>query len=64
MISLEDFLSLGKLDEGRMEAKFAEFNCTELVHETIEEIKGLLKEGQEISVHHEGNDIACSDPKY
>ena len=60
---LEDFLSLGKLDEGKVEARYSKFNCMELVHETIEEIKGLLKEGQEIRVQHEGNNIACSDPK-
>jgi PAS domain S-box-containing protein len=60
---LEDFLSLGKLDEGRVEAKFSEFNCADLIHETIDEIRGLLKEGQKIIISHKGDDVACSDPK-
>lgn len=60
---LEDFLSLGRLDEGRVQAKFSEFNCADLVHETIDEIKGLLKDRQEIKVNFDGAGIACSDPK-
>jgi PAS domain S-box-containing protein len=60
---LEDFLSLGKLDEGKIEADLHEFNCKDFIHETIEEIKGLLKKGQKITVEYTGSEIVYSDKK-
>lgn len=60
---LEDFLSLGKLDEGRIEADISEMNLEELVKETSEEIKGLLKNGQQIQLSYEGEQKICSDKK-
>src|SRR4029078_9341504 len=52
---LEDFLSLGKLDEGKVNANPASFDLKELVLETTDEFKGLLKKGQEIIYDHKGN---------
>jgi PAS domain S-box-containing protein len=60
---LEDFLSLGRLDEGRVQAKLSEFNCADVIYETIDEIKGLLKDRQEIKVNFKGAEVACTDPK-
>lgn len=60
---LEDFLSLGKIDEGKVTAHFSKFDLKELISDTIEEIKGLLKKNQEIRVLHEGNTVAYSDKK-
>ena len=45
---LEDFLSLGKLEEGKIGTHFHEFNLEELIRDTIEEMKGSLKKGQQI----------------
>src|SRR6187551_211182 len=42
---LEDFLSLGKLDEGKIGALFTPFNLAETIAETAEDMKGILKTG-------------------
>jgi PAS domain S-box-containing protein len=60
---LEDFLSLGKLDEGKVQAHFAEFNLEDLVRDTTEEMKGLLKKGQEFIYEHSGGTDVYSDKK-
>lgn len=60
---LEDFLSLGKLDEGKVKANPASFDLKELVQETTEELKGLLKKGQEIIFEHSGDSEGCTDNK-
>ena len=60
---LEDFLSLGKLDEGKINAQPASFNLPELISDTTEEMKGLLKQDQNIVYNHEGNADVYSDKK-
>jgi PAS domain S-box-containing protein len=45
---LEDFLSLGKLDEGKVMAKPVLFDLHQLITETVDEMRGLLKKGQKI----------------
>lgn len=60
---LEDFLSLGKLDEGKVQVLPVEFDTKEAIADITEEIKGLLKPGQDIVLHHEGNDLLYSDKK-
>lgn len=60
---LEDFLSLGKLDEGKIGAQFGVFNLPETIHDTIEEVRGMVKSGQEIKYEHEGDGWANSDKK-
>lgn len=58
---LEDFLSLGKLNEGKVAVHRSEFDLTELIQETTEEMNGLLKKEQSIINHHEGVLTAHSD---
>ena len=60
---LEDFLSLGKLDEGKVLAHPAEFDWKELINETVDEMKGLLKKDQHILFSHEGNTETYTDKK-
>lgn len=60
---LEDFLSLGKLDEGKVEAHTGEFDLKEFINETIEEMKGLLKTGQHFIYEYSGEQNICSDKK-
>jgi PAS domain S-box-containing protein len=60
---LEDFLSLGKLDEGKVTTSCAEFDLKELITETTEEMKGLLKKSQEIHLDFIGNTNVYSDKK-
>lgn len=45
---LNDFLSLGRLEEGRVEITREYFDYKEYIHEIVEELKPLLKDGQEI----------------
>lgn len=45
---LEDFLSLGKLDEGKICVHLHEFSLEELIRDTIEEMSPALKAGQKI----------------
>lgn len=58
---LNDFLSAEHLEEGKVLVNLSLFSYTELVQEVINEIKTLLKEGQNIIYHHTGNDEIYSD---
>ena len=60
---LDDFLSLGKLDEGKVGAELNEVNIYELLSETIEEMKGLTKKSQNIEYEHSGKEVIESDKK-
>jgi PAS domain S-box-containing protein len=60
---LEDFLSLGKLDEGKVISVNAPLELKPFIEETIEDIKGFLKEGQNIIFHYEGEFVINSDKK-
>ncbi|HRO47548.1 PAS domain-containing sensor histidine kinase [Agriterribacter sp.] len=52
---LNDFLSLSKIEEGKLQANFSEFNIEEMMHATLEEIKNNLKNKQQINYRHKGN---------
>ncbi len=60
---LEDFLSLGMLDEGRVNISFINFNLPVYMNDLTEEMGGLLKNGQLIDFEHEGGEEICTDPK-
>jgi PAS domain S-box-containing protein len=60
---LDDFLSLGKLDEGKVGAEFSNLNLYELLGDTIEEMKGLAKKNQNIEYEHCGAEVIESDGK-
>jgi signal transduction histidine kinase len=47
---LEDFLSLGKLNEGKIETRQEIFVLHEAIQEILDEMKGQLKHGQEFKV--------------
>jgi len=51
---LNDFLSVGKIEEGKIQVRNTEFNIKELVIAFAGEIKGSLKKQQKILYHHEG----------
>jgi two-component system sensor kinase FixL len=48
---LNDFLSLSKLEEGKIQNKPEIFDLNGFCREVIEELEGLLKKGQEIHFH-------------
>lgn len=51
---LNDFLSLGKIEEGKIQVRFAETNIQELIKAIINEIQNNLKKQQTIKYQHEG----------
>jgi PAS domain S-box-containing protein len=61
---LNDFLSLGKLEEGKMDIVKETINLTELLHEILEEMKPQLKEKQTLTIQFTGKEKpVTTDPK-
>jgi len=60
---LGDFLSLSKIEEGKVNADFKKFNLPALVDEMEKEIKGICKPGQQIVLQHSGEEEVFLDPK-
>lgn len=60
---LEDFLSLGRLDEGKVATTMQSFLLHEVVEETVEEMKGLTKKDQQLTYQHNGADVVETDKK-
>ena len=60
---LEDFLSLGRLNEGRVAADPSLFNLKEMVDETLSDLKILLKEGQSFKSSYEKDENIFADKK-
>jgi PAS domain S-box-containing protein len=59
---LNDFLSLGKLEEGKVEVKREPIDLGELFTEVMEEIRMQLKEGQQIQIEGDtGKHVLLSD---
>ena len=59
---LNDFLSLSKMEEGKMQVRISEINVKELVEDMSEDIQTILKPGQTIKYEHHGNEIGFLDP--
>ena len=60
---LSDFLSLSKIEEGKVVADFKKINLRELADETSNDMKGIRKNGQEIIYTHKGEVEIELDPK-
>lgn len=60
---LEDLLSLGKLEEGLVEAKKETVKCKSFMEDFISDLKEILKPGQEIKFTHEGSDEVYTDKR-
>lgn len=60
---LEDFLSLGKLDEGKVVTLCDEFSLKALLTDTIDDMGGLMTDGLQIKVTYKGHDVVKSDKK-
>ncbi len=59
---LNDFLSVGKIEEGKIQVRRAHFNITSLVTQIIDEMHANLKNGQEIHYEHTGEEEVYIDP--
>lgn len=60
---LEDFLSLGKLEEGKVAMKPESFDVKEFMEEVTEEVSSIIKKGQKIQVHFDGDSSFATDKK-
>lgn len=58
---LEEFLSLGKLEEGRVVEKKEEFNIKEMLTELLSEMSNMAKEGQQIRTEFSGSELVFLD---
>jgi PAS domain S-box-containing protein len=58
---LEDFLSLGKLDEGKIASHLHEFDLEELIRDSIEEMQPQLKPDQKFVFKNMGPNLITSD---
>ncbi|MEO5893752.1 MAG: PAS domain-containing sensor histidine kinase [Ferruginibacter sp.] len=59
---LNDFLSLGKIEDGKIIAHFSLFNIREFINTVSNEIAGILKPGQQIIYEHQGEEMVSLDP--
>ncbi|MGV3557294.1 PAS domain-containing sensor histidine kinase [Larkinella arboricola] len=50
---LEEFLSVGKLEEGKIEASYSLFDLSDLVTSIVADIQGMLKPGQAIQLEQD-----------
>lgn len=60
---LNDFLSVSKLEEGRVECTPERFNIREFTESTIAEMQPLAKENQQIKYTHTGEETVFLDSK-
>ena len=51
---LNDFLSVGKIEEGKISVRISEFNIQEYIVSVMEEIKNNLQKNQQITYDHTG----------
>jgi PAS domain S-box-containing protein len=58
---LNDFLSVGKIEEGKIPVRISYFNIRTHVDAVIEEIKNNLKQFQKIKYYHEGGTVVKMD---
>lgn len=60
---LNDFLSVSKLEEGKVENAAEELNIKTFIGDVVTDMKTLAKEGQQIIYEHKGNENVCLDSK-
>lgn len=60
---LEDLLSLGKLEEGLVAPKSTPINCTEFMRDFNNDMREILKPGQQLYFEHQGEETVCTDKR-
>lgn len=51
---LNEFLSIGRIEDGKITAHMSLFDITEFINQQISELSEILKPGQTVSYHHTG----------
>ncbi|PUZ20928.1 PAS domain S-box-containing protein [Chitinophaga costaii] len=59
---LNDFLSVGKIEEGKIQVRISRFNVNAHISNVISEMHGLQKKKQTINYNHEGETMLVLDP--
>lgn len=59
---LNDFLNVGKIEEGKIQARFSLFDIEKNITETIAEMQNVCKKGQQIAYKHAGSTQVELDP--
>lgn len=59
---LNDFLSVGRIEEGRIQVRRVPINLEEWMDTVLGELRQLLKNGQQINHIHEGDGVLSLDP--
>ncbi|HRF16901.1 MAG TPA: PAS domain-containing sensor histidine kinase, partial [Chitinophagaceae bacterium] len=60
---LEDFLSLGKLNEGKVDKVAGQVSLKEVILDTMDEMRGILKKDQFFDFQCDSDCNACTDKK-
>jgi signal transduction histidine kinase len=60
---LEDFLNLGKIEEGRVFTEVVEFNVKDFLQDVFDEMKINLKMGQQLKLSLEGENYFATDKR-
>ncbi len=59
---LNEFLSIGKIEDGKILANNISFNIKELIAALCTELEGIAKKDQQIIYKHNGEDVVVLDP--
>jgi signal transduction histidine kinase len=59
---LNEFLSIGKIEDGKIESHYSSFSIKELLGAVCSEMQSLVKKGQHIKYTHKGVDTVVLDP--
>lgn len=60
--TLNDFLSVGKIEEGKIQVRISNFNIPQHLNAVIQEMQGIIREEQEILYVHTGEEEVSLDP--
>lgn len=58
---LNDFLSVGKIEEGRIQVRFSDFDLKKITDTVLQEMQTSAKPGQHIKYRHEGPEVVYLD---
>jgi len=59
---LNDFLSVGRIEEGKIQVRYSVFDMQQHIQQIVGELNGLLKKGQVVHYEHEGDSHIELDP--
>lgn len=59
---LNEFLSIGKIEDGKIVSHYSDFNIKDLVTAVYSEIQGIAKSGQQLIYRHNGVEMVNLDP--